>query len=44
MTWYKVHFPEQDIKVEASEDAEAEFTACEEVECDSIEEIDEPSE
>jgi hypothetical protein len=41
MTRYKVHFPEQDIFVDASEEAEADFLAQQECECDSIDEVDE---
>jgi hypothetical protein len=41
MTCYKVHFPEQTVFVEASDDAEAYCIACGEVECDSIDEVGE---
>ncbi len=44
MAWYKIHYSEQDVEVEASEEAEADFLARQEVEPDSIEEIDSPSE
>ena len=35
---YKVHFEEQTVYVEASEEAEAEFNSRMEVECDAIDE------
>ena len=39
MTKYKVHFDEQDVVVDADEEAEALFVAMSEVECSSIEEV-----
>jgi hypothetical protein len=36
---YKVHFFEQDVIVDATEEAEAEFLARDEVECDAIGEV-----
>lgn len=40
MTHYDVHFPEQTITVEASDEAEAYFVAQQECEPDDIEEVD----
>jgi hypothetical protein len=40
MTRYKVHFPEQDVYVNATCEAEADFTARDDVEPDSIEEVE----
>jgi len=39
MSRYKVHFFDQDIIVDASDEAEAMIIAQSEVECDSIEEV-----
>jgi len=37
---YKVHFSEQDVFVDATEEAEAMFLAQSDVECNSIDECD----